>query len=62
MIKLSVNFFKQTEKEEIKSVSADNKISIKTAAPSEGGKIFSAADLWNIQQKGKTMFTRRWIY
>lgn len=62
MIKLPVHFFKQTEKEEIKAVSPDNKISIQTAVPSEGGKIFSAADLWHIQQKGKTMFTRRWIY
>jgi len=62
MLKLTSNFFKQTKEAEIKKISPDNKISVAADLPTEGGKIFSAADLWNIRQKGKTMITRRWIY
>lgn len=62
MLKLSINFFKETKEEAVKIVSPESEISITADIPNQGSKIFSAADLWYIQQQGRTTITRRWIY
>jgi len=60
MIKLSINFFKQTEKEGTKTSTTDTKENLLKDMSNSSNKIFSAADLWNIQRKVKNSTQRSW--
>ncbi len=60
MIKLSINFFKQTEKEETKITATVAKDTMLKDFSNTGSKIFSSADLWNIQRKAKNNTQRSW--
>lgn len=62
MIKLSINFFKQTVKTEINKNNGNANASIMEDFQNAGNKIFSAADLWNIQRKGRSAIQRRWSF
>lgn len=58
MLQQSINFFKQTEKTQTTATNTNaNNTHHKFAA--EGTKIFTAADLWNIQRRAKAIMPRR---
>ncbi len=62
MIKLSINFFKQTIKTEINKNNGNANTSKEEDFPNTGSRIFSSADLWNIQRNGKSAIQRRWSF
>ncbi len=61
MKKLSINYFKQTEKADCKNNTAEANETMMNDFAHADCKIFSAADLWNIQRKGKNVTPRRWL-
>ena len=58
MLQQSINFFKQTEKAEIKNI-PETRLQNKTNFENAGSKIFTAVDLWNIQRRAKAIMPRR---
>ncbi len=61
MKKLSVNYFKQTEKAACTNNVVDANETMMNDLTHADCKIFSAADLWSIQRKGKNIMPRRWL-
>jgi hypothetical protein len=59
MIKTVINFYKQIEKEGVDKVSGNAEESIIPGFSKTGAKVFSAADLWNIQRRRRVRFGRR---
>ncbi|MBK8608884.1 MAG: hypothetical protein IPL84_02745 [Chitinophagaceae bacterium] len=62
MIKLSINFFKKTGKDSTEKISDDVNTTNSNDCPKPGGKIFTAADMWNIQRHGRSAMPRRWSF
>jgi hypothetical protein len=60
MIQSIINQLTSSEKEQVKKVTEDVNDSIVHGSENVNSKIFSAADLWNIQRKRKMMVQRRW--
>lgn len=62
MIKPLINLLAPGLKIPVKKVSEDLSESIITGNPETNSKVFSAAELWNIQRKRRIMVQRRWSF
>ena len=62
MIKPLINLLVPEIKVPVKKTNEDLNESIVTGDTDVNSKIFSAAELWNIQRKRRTMVQRRWSF
>lgn len=62
MINSLINLLAPGLKVPVKKVNEDLNESIVAGYPDTNSKIFSAAELWNIQRKRRTMVQRRWSF
>jgi len=60
MIQAIISLLTQKERAQVKKTTEDVNETILNDSQNEHNKVFSAADLWNIQRKRKVMIQRRY--